>query len=79
MTQAAIELQSVKDIALSSGFTRRQVRYAISTCGVCPEMMVAGRIKLFEPCGINRIVAELMRSGRLRPSRERLQDRRQQC
>ena len=66
MAQADIELQTAADIARESGFTQRQVRYAIKMSAICPEMMV-GRIKLFEPCGINRIVAELMRSGRERP------------
>ncbi|MCH8969894.1 MAG: hypothetical protein IIA66_12345 [Planctomycetes bacterium] len=70
MTQAALELQTAADIARESGFTQRQVRYAIKMSAICPELMV-GRIKLFEPCGINRIVAELLRGGRLRPSRER--------
>ena len=67
MTQAGIELQTAADIARQSGFSPRQVRYAIKMSAICPEMMV-GRIKLFEPCAINRIVAELMRSGR--PSRD---------
>lgn len=66
MTQAAIELQTAADIARQSGFTRRQVRYAIRTCAICPELMV-GRIKLFAPGGINAIVAELMRPGCKRP------------